>query len=78
LIEGDLAINYINKYLEINLEAEDADTLSGLLVERAGLHLWKGQKIILNQGITAEIISVKNRRATKVRLYLPQDTSETE
>lgn len=78
LVDGDLAVININEYLDIELETKDADTLSGLLIEIAGMHIEKGQKIVLKEGITAEILSLKNRRVNQVRLSIPQPSIEGE
>jgi CBS domain containing-hemolysin-like protein len=71
LVNGDLSINYINDYFDINLEAEEADTLSGLITEKSDFQLEKGRKIKLDNGISLEILSIKDRRVTKVRIMIP-------
>ncbi|MEO9804755.1 MAG: hemolysin family protein [Reichenbachiella sp.] len=75
LVEGDLSVNFLNEFLDINLETDEADTLSGLLVEQATKPLEKGQKIKLKGAVIAEIIQVKNRRAIQVRLQIPQENT---
>lgn len=72
LIDGDLAVHYINQYLNLNLEPVEAESLSGLLIEIEGPHLRQGTKIDLGHGISAEVVNLKNRRATRVRLILPE------
>ncbi|MEP3390376.1 MAG: transporter associated domain-containing protein, partial [Reichenbachiella sp.] len=70
LVNGSLSINYLNEHLNLDLEANEADSLSGLLLEQAGIHLTKGQKIRLNDGTVAEIINLKHRRVIKARLNI--------
>ncbi|MEL7003941.1 MAG: hemolysin family protein, partial [Bacteroidota bacterium] len=77
LVSGDITINYLNDQLNINLETDKADTLSGLLMEVTGQKLEKGQAVELSEGISADIITVKNRRATKVKISLPQQSEST-
>ncbi|WP_456460460.1 hemolysin family protein [Reichenbachiella sp.] len=70
LVNGSLSVNYLNEHLNLDLEANEADSLSGLLLEQAGIHLTKGQKIRLNDGTVAEIINLKHRRVIKARLNI--------
>ncbi len=78
LVDGDLAISYINEYLNIELVSEEAETLSGLLVEAKGLNLKVDQKINLTDGIVAQVLNLKKRRALKVRLLLPKEQLDEE
>ena len=72
LIDGDQTLVQINDKLNIGLQSQSADTLSGLLTEESSGVLTKGQKISLSNGIEVEIVALKDRRAEKVRLTLPQ------
>lgn len=78
LVSGDITINHLNDYLDLSLETEQADTLSGLLMEISGKQLKKGKIIKIEEGVSAEILSVKDRRATKVRLSLPKEEEDQE
>lgn len=71
LIDGDVSIEEVNSVLDIDLNTHEAETLSGLLVEHTGNYPEKGQKISLTEGIMAEVVQVKDRRALKVRITLP-------
>ena len=72
IVEGDVPLSQINLRLDAGFEAEEADTLSGYLLEHTEHHLEEGKIVELNNGITAEILSIKNRRARKVKLLLPK------
>ena len=71
IVDGDLSLTYINDYLNIELSSEEAETLSGLLVEHMGLNLMVDQTIELSDGIMAQVLQLKKRRALKVRLTIP-------
>jgi len=75
LVNGDVQLDDLNTRFEINLDSEEADTLSGLIVERAGHKLEKGKKIKLGKDddIEAEIVEVNGIRATKVVLTIPPE-----
>lgn len=72
IVEGDVPLSQINLRFDAGLETEEADTLSGYLLENTEHHLEEGKIVELNNGITAEILSIKNRRAKKVKLLLPK------
>jgi CBS domain containing-hemolysin-like protein len=76
IVDGDLSLTYINDYLNLELSSEEAETLSGLLIEKKGLSLLVNQKIPLTDGIIAQVITLKKRRALKVRLILPKEIIE--
>lgn len=73
LVDGNLSIEILNERLGTDLESEDADSLSGLLTEQAGMHLSKNQKVRLNDGTVAEIVQLKHWRVTKARLHIISD-----
>jgi CBS domain containing-hemolysin-like protein len=71
LINGNLSLNEINERFHLNLSAEEADTISGLLMEQNDHQLLKGKKIMLPGNIEAEVLNLNNRTANKVRLTIP-------
>lgn len=78
LVNGDVHLDDLNTRFDINLDSEDADTLSGLIVEKIGHKLEKGKKTKLgkDEDIDAEIVEVDGIRAKKVVLtILPNNTS---
>ncbi|MEO9965486.1 MAG: hemolysin family protein [Reichenbachiella sp.] len=76
IVHGSQSIDHINAELGIELEANEANSLSGLFVEQAGIPLTKGQKIILNDGTIAEILILKQRRVIKARLNVRSENTK--
>ncbi|MEQ9286208.1 MAG: hemolysin family protein [Cyclobacteriaceae bacterium] len=69
-VDGDIQVDDLNTRFELNLTTEDANTLSGLIVEKYGHKLEKGLRLKLDRGVDAEIIGVDGIRATKVVLTI--------
>jgi CBS domain containing-hemolysin-like protein len=65
----------VNRHLNLLLEADDADTLSGYLTAKAGQVLHVGDKLDL-EGAVAEVIEVDGSRATKTRVTVSDSTTE--
>lgn len=76
MIDGDVTLDMINARFKTHLISNNADTLSGLIVEKIGHKLQVGKKINLTPKIDAEIVEIEGIRATKVRLLLNQATLE--
>ncbi len=77
LVEGDVQIDDINNKFDINLISEDADTLSGLIVEVAGHKLEKNMTVKLGNGVEAEVLEIDGIRAIKVRMIIPNVNEES-
>lgn len=77
LLDGDVQIEDINAKLTTHLITEDSDTISGMIVEKAGHKLVKGKKVKLNDSVTAEIIEIDGIRATKVRIIIEEKKDES-
>ncbi|MEQ9426453.1 MAG: hemolysin family protein [Cyclobacteriaceae bacterium] len=75
LLDGDVQIDEINSKFNIDLFAEDADTISGLIVEKFGHKLKVGKIFNLSEGVDVEIVSIDGIRATKIRLSISQVTT---
>lgn len=71
-VKGDVQIDDLNSKFDISLETENADTLSGLIVEKIGHKLQNGKSLKLEFGIEAEIVEVVGIRATKINLKIPK------
>jgi CBS domain containing-hemolysin-like protein len=69
VVLGSLPIERVNRELKLDLYAADADSMSGLLVTKAGRLLRTGDTMEL-EGVTAEVLDVKAGRATRIRLRL--------
>jgi len=76
LVEGDIQLDRLNDRFKIKLTAEDADTLAGLIIEKAGYKLSERSTVIIQEGIWAEILKIDGVRASKVRLIFsePENT----
>ncbi len=70
IVNGDVQIEDINDRFKLNLSAEDADTLSGLIVEKEGHRLQINKIIELDDGVNAEILEIDGIRATKVQIEI--------
>ena len=69
VILGSTQVQNVENRLSIQFEEADADTMSGLLLNKAERLLAAGD-IIKFPGVTAKVLSVSDDRATKVRLTL--------
>ncbi len=78
VVDGGASLYHINDSLDINLNAENADTLSGLLVERLGPELNTGQSYLFKGQAILEVMKIEGIRATQVRLSLERknDTAD--
>ncbi len=70
LVEGDVMLDEINTKFDINLVAEDANTLSGLIVERVGHKLEVGLKVKLDSNVSAEVKEIEGIRVIRVILTI--------
>lgn len=75
IVNGTTPIEEARKRLAIPMdESQDADTVSGLLMEHSQRILSHGDKIEL-EGAVVEVLEMKNDSATKVRFKL-QDSED--
>lgn len=78
VVNGTTPIDEARRRLAIPMEeAEDADTVSGLLMEHSQRILSLGDRIELD-GAVAEVLEMKNDSATKVRFKMQEPTEDTE
>ncbi|MGD2268757.1 MAG: hemolysin family protein [Desulfobacterales bacterium] len=75
VVVGSTPIELINRQLGLSLVAESIDTISGLLMEKADKLLAVGDRVKL-PGVEAEVVEVKGRRTTKIRLILSKPPPE--
>jgi CBS domain containing-hemolysin-like protein len=76
IVAGSTPIEIINRRFDLELEAQDVDTLSGLLMAKTDKLPVAGEKIEL-PGVVAEILDVKDLRAARVRMKLSKTPSES-
>ena len=71
IISGNTAIEEINQYFKLKLEAHDVDTITGLMMSRTDKMLAPGDRVELSSA-TAEVLEVKGSRAIRIRLTLSE------
>jgi CBS domain containing-hemolysin-like protein len=67
LIEGRVPLDDVNDLMGTNLDADDADTLGGLIFTRTGDVPKKGKKIS-EKGLVLIVEQIDGRRIRKVRV----------
>ncbi|WP_420318944.1 hemolysin family protein [Ekhidna sp.] len=77
IVNGDVQIDELNDRFKLNLSADDADTISGLIVEKVGHKLEINKALELDEGVTAEILAIDGIRAIKVRLEIQNEPKDT-
>jgi len=71
VVSGTIPLEIVNRQLDLKLEGEAVETLSGLLMSKTDRLPAEGDRIELT-GAEAEVLEVKDRRAVKIRLMLAQ------
>ncbi len=74
-IDARASLDEVNRALEISLEAEDADRISGWVQFHAGRIPHVGQEILAD-GCRATVLKRRRRRVTSVRLEILEHRSE--
>jgi magnesium and cobalt exporter, CNNM family len=73
-VPGGIPISTVNRQLKLQLESVEAETLSGLLMEKTGQVLKVGDRIELD-GAMAEVLEIKGSRASIVHMEVQQASS---
>ncbi len=76
VVNGDAIIDELNERLNMNLESMNSDTISGLIVEKIGHKLKKGDLIELDPHVKARLLEIDGIRATKVELIVREPEGE--
>ncbi len=74
IVLGSTPIGEVEKWLGMNLDEEDVDTVAGVLMSRSGKVPEKGDKIEF-EGAVAEIVEVKHDHAARIRFVLSDSTA---
>lgn len=74
-VGGHMAIERLNRDLDLHLVAEGTDTLSGLLVQRL-THLPNVGDTVALSGVTAHVLAIGRGRATVVRLVTSEGAEQ--
>ena len=79
LIDGLVTIDEINSKLDLDIESENYDTISGLLIDIMGTIPIESDKRKITLGkLVFELVCVKEKRIDKLKLYLPKDETSDE
>jgi len=79
LIDGLVTIDEINSKLDLEIESENYDTISGLLIDIMGTIPIESDKRKITLGkLVFELMCVKEKRIDKLKLYLPKDDDSEE
>jgi len=73
IVLGSAPIDLVARTLGVNLEAENVDTFSGLLMERLGRIPEPGDRVEWDD-MVAEVLEVRRSRAEKIRVSLNKST----
>ena len=66
-----MSVGEINNKLDLNINSENSDTLSGFLIEQIGfIPKGKEEKVIEIENLVFKIENVRNKRIDKVKLYI--------
>jgi CBS domain containing-hemolysin-like protein len=78
IVNGLTPLDEARRCLDIPLlESNEADTVSGLLMESKQNILTQGDKIEL-EGAVAEVLEIKHDSATKIRFRIPQESTDVD
>lgn len=73
LIDGLITVDEINSKLNLEIESQNYDTISGLLIDTMGaIPKEDDTRKIELEGLVFELVCVKEKRIDKVKLYLPK------
>ena len=74
IVPGGISIVAVNRQLKLELDSIEAETLSGLLVEKTGQVPKVGDRIEL-EGSVAEVLEIRGSRASRICMELKQSSS---
>jgi CBS domain containing-hemolysin-like protein len=74
IVTGGTSIAAVNRQLKLQLVSIEAETLSGLLVEKTGQVPKVGDRIEL-EGSVAEVLEIRGSRASRIRMELKKSSS---
>jgi CBS domain containing-hemolysin-like protein len=75
IVPSGTSIDAVNRQLKLELVSVEAETLSGLLVEKTGQVLKVGDRIELD-GAVAEVLEVRGSKAFRIRMELNRPSSK--
>lgn len=72
LVEGSLKLDDINDELEVELESEDYDSISGIIIECLNRLPEDNEEVTLENGIRLKVQGIEQNRIQKVLITLPE------
>ena len=76
-LDGGLLIDDLNEELDLKLETENYDTLSGYLIEQLGhIPAKEDRDVIREDNLVFNVMEVKDNRITRVELQIEQQPEE--
>ena len=78
LVEGSLKLDDINDELGVELESEDYDSISGIIIECLNRLPEDNEEVTLENGIRLKVQGIEQNRIQKVLITLPEKTEPEE
>ncbi len=78
LVEGGMKLDDINDVLDTTFDSDDYDSIGGLIIEHLDRLPEAEETIVTEDGITLQVMEISQNRIKKVKMILPEDTSESE
>lgn len=78
LVEGSMKLDDINDELDTNLESEDYDSISGLIIECLNSLPEDNEEVTLKNGITLKVQGIDQNRIQRVLMTLPENDEAQE
>ncbi len=78
LVEGSMKLDDINDELDTNLESEDYDSISGIIIECLNSLPEDNEEVTLKNGIRLKVQGIDQNRIKKVLMTLPESTEAQE
>ncbi len=78
MVDGATKIDDINEILELGIEAEDYDSIAGHVINLLDHLPDEGESVVDDNQVTYTVESVEKSRIDKIRILLPDTTSDEE
>jgi len=78
LVEGSMKLDDINDALGTELDSEDYDSISGLIIESLNRLPEDEEEVVLNNGIRLKVQGIDQNRIERVLMTLPEKPAEQE
>jgi len=78
LIDGLVSVDEMNDRFHLDIDSDYYDTISGFMIDELGFIPKDGDiRKIRYRDYVFELVSVKDKRIEKIRMYLPEITAES-